>query len=356
MIFTEYDKLQEIIVGDSYLPGDLDNFLPQPCLKKFNLILEETKQDLDALAKFFIDSNIKVLRPTVLRYDTPVIIGDLKISVPMCPIVPRDQYFVMDNTFSQTYTSYSDRYLDVLCYKQIFNYFAEQNYQIHCQPTPQLRNITAEESWFISDKIYKDTYKEQLLWHTATMYKLGDSIIVNSAGPGTQLGYEWIKKIYASYKFIPNLPENIFKNYGHIDHGFFMLDDDTVVHCGLKWVPTILQNKKLIDISQYVSEVYIDNYVKDYVSTDGKYSELWLEKYLSNWRGYNQEVCFDLNVVVLDSKNVLFGRHIPELFKYLKTLGIECHMVNQRHQVYWEGGIHCFTLDTKRKGTKRQIV
>jgi hypothetical protein len=31
-------------------------------------------------------------------------------------------------------------------------------------------------------------------------------------------------------------------------------------------------------------------------------------------------------------------------------------VVNQRHQVYWEGGIHCFTLDTKRKGTKRQIV
>ena len=148
----------------------------------------------------------------------------------------------------------------------------------------------------------------------------------------------------------------ITDNYGHIDHGFLLIDDDTVIHAGIEWVPLALRNKKLIDVKKYVGKVVIDNYIKDYTATDGRYSNAWLEQYLANWRGYTQEVCFDLNVLILDSKNILFGKHLPELFQYLKTFNINCHVVPQRHEVYWEGGTHCCTLDVKRKGSKRKII
>jgi N-dimethylarginine dimethylaminohydrolase len=82
----------------------------------------------------------------------------------------------------------------------------------------------------------------------------------------------------------------------------------------------------------------------------------WLDKYLENWRGYSQSVCFDLNVLVIDSSNIIFARHIPKLFAKLKALRIDCHVVPQRHYLFWEGGIHCSTLDIARKGHKRKII
>jgi hypothetical protein len=35
MIYTEFDPLQTVIVGDCYVPGDLDNFLPKDSISSF---------------------------------------------------------------------------------------------------------------------------------------------------------------------------------------------------------------------------------------------------------------------------------------------------------------------------------
>ena len=52
MIYTEFDTLEEVIVGDIYSPGDLDSFLPEKSLSGFNKILEETKEDFEKLSNF----------------------------------------------------------------------------------------------------------------------------------------------------------------------------------------------------------------------------------------------------------------------------------------------------------------
>ena len=355
MIYTEFDPLQTVIVGDCYVPGDLDNFLPKDSISSFNRILEETKQDLDNLANFLKKSNIEVLRPNVIKFDHHIEMPSFDVRLPICPIVPRDQYFVMGTDVIQTYTSYTDRYFDSLSYYDIFLSLFEQGYNWLSQPLPMIQNLGTHEHWYTNKNIYTDKLPNKLLWHTATMYKAGDSIIYNHYGPGSNLGLDWIKKNLPNYKFIQNT-NTVFENYGHIDHGFLLIDDDTVIHAGIEWVPLCLRNKKLIDVKSYLPTINLDNYLNDYQSAEGRYSQAWLEKYLLNWRGYAQEVCFDLNVLILDSKNIVFGRELPELFQYLKTHGIECHVVAQRHGLYWEGGIHCSTLDIKRKGIKRNII
>ena len=49
MIYTEYDPLQSVIVGDTYAPGDVDHLLHKGNTSQFNKILEETKQDLSLI-------------------------------------------------------------------------------------------------------------------------------------------------------------------------------------------------------------------------------------------------------------------------------------------------------------------
>ena len=353
MTYTEYDPLESVIVGDTYSPGDVDHLLGDNTAQ-FNRILEETKQDLDQLADFLKQGNVEVLRPTLHRYDL-VKMPEFDVQLPIAPVVPRDALMVIGNTIIQTYTSYTDRYFDAVSYYPIFESMFRQGYRWVSQPPPMLINLNTEHDWFVSDRTYKDKLSDRVLWHTATMYRVGDAVIVNHEGPGSHTGLEWCRRELPEYRFINNTGTR-FRGFGHIDHGFIMIDDETVIHAGIDWVPECLRNKQLIDVSDCLPALKLDRYAQDYAQARNKMDVDWLDKYLENWRGYSQEVCFDLNVLVIDRHNIVFARHLPNLFAKLKTLQIECHVIPQRHYLFWEGGIHCSTLDIKRKGIKRKII
>lgn len=356
MIYTEFDPLEEVIVGDIYAPGDLDKFLPSKSLDGFNKILEETKQDLDNLSQFIQSGGIKVYRPKVYNFKHDFNMPEFDLRLPMSPVVPRDAYMVRGKTVLQTYTGLTDRYFDSLAYYDIFNELFEQGYNWLAQPLPMLKNLNDNDKWFFDDMVYHTKLKDKVLWHMATMFQAGDAVIVNAQGPGSNKGYRWVKRNLPDTRFVEN-PGTIMRNFGHIDHGFLLIDDDTVIHAGIEWVPEVLKNKKLIDCKSFLPKLVLDNFMADVHSTKSRYDIEWIDKYLENWKGYNQEVCFDLNVLILDSKNIIWGREIPDLFRFLKKEhAIESHVCNTRHSLYWEGGIHCSTLDIKRKGQSRKII
>lgn len=355
MVYTEYDPLEEVIVADSYAPGDLDHLFVDKSLSSFNRILEETKEDFDNLADFLTAGGVKVTRPDVIKYPSHIPMSGFTVEFPMGPTVPRDQYKVQGKTILQTYTSLTDRYFDGLSFYKIFSDLFSQGYNWISQPAPQLVPITPDDLWYCNGGPYNSKLKDRLLFHTATMFPVGDKIIINAKGPGNDLGYEWLKRNLSEFEFIENTG-SLAKNFGHIDHGFVMIDDETVIHGGIDWVPTQLRHLKLIDVEQFVPKPKTAQYKEDYIAAGGRYELDWVEKYLDNWKGYNQDVCFDLNVLVIDKHNIIFGRALPELFKYLKTFGIDCHVCEQRHMLFWEGGIHCSTLDVKRRGDKRSII
>ena len=355
MIYTEYDPLESVIVGDTYDPDQVSQLLNHPNPSKFNRILEETKQDLDRLAQFLKQGNIEVMRPDVYQYYDPVNMPEFDVQFPIAPIVPRDALLVMGRTILQTYTSYTDRYFDAISYYKIFESMFQQGYRWVSQPAPMLENLNTEDDWFVNDRTYKDRLMDRVLWHTATMFKAGDAIIVNHEGPGSASGLEWCRRELPEYRFVNNTASRC-KGFGHIDHGFIMIDDDTVIHAGMEWVPECLHTKQLIDVSDCLPELKMDRFVQDYAEAKNRMDIDWVNKYLDNWRGYNQEVCFDLNVLIIDRHNIVFARHIPKLFAKLKSLHIDCHVVPQRHYLFWDGGIHCSTLDVKRKGAKRKII
>lgn len=356
MIYTEFDPLEEIIVGDSYSPHDLDSLLHNRKLDGFNKILEETKQDLDNLADLLRKSGIKVHRPTVYKYNDKIDMPQFDIKLPMSPLVPRDAYIVRGKTIIETYTSLTDRFFDSLSYYHIFKEMFDQGYNWISQPAPMLKNLNDKEQWFFDKNVYNRELPNKILWHTATMFQAGDAVIVNTKGPGTQSGLEWMKRNLPNTRFVEN-QNTVFEKFGHIDHGFILIDDDTVIHAGIEWVPDALKNKKLIDIKQYLPELKLERFKQDYIDAGSRYDVAWIETYLENWKGYNQEVCFDLNVIIVDSKNIIWGREIPELFHYLlRNHGIESTVAPMRHSLFWEGGVHCATLDIKRKGTSRSII
>jgi hypothetical protein len=150
MVYTEYDPLEEVIVADSYLPGDLDHLFPDNSLTSFNKILEETKEDFDRLSDFLVQGGVKVTRPEVMKYSDHIAMSGFDVRFPMGPTVPRDQYKVQRKTILQTYTSLTDRYFDSLSYYKIFSDLFSQGYNWISQPAPPLVNVRPEDIWYVS--------------------------------------------------------------------------------------------------------------------------------------------------------------------------------------------------------------
>jgi hypothetical protein len=345
MIWTNWDPLKEVIVGNCF-PGASNNNLAR--------ILQETKQDLDSLADYLIKLGITVHRPTVTQFPREINLGAFKIDYPTAPIVPRDQYFVYGDSIYQTYTSMPDRYLDSVNYYDIFKQFFDRGHNWLSMPPPKLDTLV-DKWWANGEHVYHTQLKDKVLWHTATMFKCGDKLITNLKGPGNKAGLEWMNR---------NLPANTIvdagptyqNGFGHIDHGWFMVSDDLVFCVNKNWVPYPLRNTQIVELEDCFEKFDDTKFIADYQSTDGKYSDEWINKWLTQWKGYAQEVFFDSNVLVIDSQNVLFSNHQPRIFKRLEEHGINCHVVPQRHSLFWEAGIHCLTLDLVREGNCRSII
>jgi glycine amidinotransferase len=80
-----------------------------------------------------------------------------------------------------------------------------------------------------------------------------------------------------------------------------------------------------------------------------------VETWLSHWTGYVEETVFDVNMLVIDPKNVMVFNHNETVFKALDRYGITAHVVPFRHRYFWDGGIHCVTLDLNRMGTMQDF-
>jgi len=76
-----------------------------------------------------------------------------------------------------------------------------------------------------------------------------------------------------------------------------------------------------------------------------------VETWLDNWTGYVEETVFDVNMLIIDPKNVMVFNYNKQVFDALDRYGITPHIVPFRHRYFWDGGIHCVTSDLHREGT-----
>jgi hypothetical protein len=75
-----------------------------------------------------------------------------------------------------------------------------------------------------------------------------------------------------------------------------------------------------------------------------------LISYASQWLGNSNETVFEVNMLVVDEKNVICIAEDDAACKKLESMGITPHIVNFQTRGFWDGGIHCITLDIYRQG------
>jgi hypothetical protein len=81
-----------------------------------------------------------------------------------------------------------------------------------------------------------------------------------------------------------------------------------------------------------------------------RYYKGFVEKWLTEWVGNVDETYFDVNIISVNEELVITNGESPYLTSELNKRGVQTIPFNFRHRYFWDGGLHCITLDVRRKG------
>ena len=81
----------------------------------------------------------------------------------------------------------------------------------------------------------------------------------------------------------------------------------------------------------------------------------YVNEWMDDWVTYVEETVFDVNMFVIDQKNVIVNGVNKKVFDAFERHGITPHIVNFRHRYFWDGGLHCITSDISREGEQKSI-
>ena len=87
--------------------------------------------------------------------------------------------------------------------------------------------------------------------------------------------------------------------------------------------------------------------------TDAKNNEnftKFVDNWLHEWTGWSVESIFEVNSIVINPELVFFSNYNKGVFDYCESIGVTPHIVPFRHRHFWDGGLHCLTLDILREG------
>ncbi len=82
----------------------------------------------------------------------------------------------------------------------------------------------------------------------------------------------------------------------------------------------------------------------------------FVETWMKDWVGYVEETVFDVNMLVIDEHNVICNNYNKLVFDALERFQVTPHVCNFRHRYFWDGGLHCITLDLVREGSREKYI
>lgn len=362
-VFQHWDPLRVCVVGRSY-PPEFYSWIQVPHVRSlFERIAIETEEDFQNIIRILESFGVRVLRPHPVknpwqdgRYISP-------------PMNPRDEMVMVGNRFYMGVRSWQDFYQIVRgpdwpeqcdSIDQLPKPWQDECRELHGWPLPCLTD---------PDNIYRDIFQD--IQSQGNEILPGDPMeIINGAmiarigrdlyfGTDTYHGDLAAGQARANALF-PEYRNHIVNTGGHSDGTYCpvcpglivsLRDVDNYQETYPGWEVVYLPNqswgavKPFLDLKQRTQgKWWIPGfeYDQDVINT--------VETWLGNWTGYVEETVFDVNMLMIDPKNVMVSNYNKLVFDALARYGITPHIAPLRHRYFWDGGIHCVTTDLHRDG------
>ena len=82
----------------------------------------------------------------------------------------------------------------------------------------------------------------------------------------------------------------------------------------------------------------------------------YVDTYLQHWVGSIHESVFDVNCLSIDEQHVIFGCYDSDVFAYCEQHGITPILCDIRHRFFFDGSVHCCSLDIRRRGGREDYL
>jgi hypothetical protein len=309
---NSWSKLEEVWLGDVY-PISWYDHLTSEVRDVFQQLTDITQQDLKTIQEKLESMGVTVQRPCYNNIDN-FLVNDNLIKPQICP---RDNYLVVGNTLLTPYTE-----------------------------TP---------AWQHTYRLYRTDNR--------TKIQVGAGGAINGANV-VRVGLDIIidRDIF-DFTYDGRFPEyrvQVVSNGGHMDGCFAILrpglilanhyfDDYEKTFPG--WEIIMLDNPTY-HAAPYTGykqtyPVYNGKFWNTSVGTNRMFND-HIIKHALDWVGCYTETFFELNCLVIDENNVIMLAENELLARTLEKHGITVHWVPFRARSFWDGAMHCLTLDIRR--------
>jgi len=340
--FDCFTRLREVWLGDVYPVHFYDHFDPD-VRDTFRIITEWTKQDLDVIEKFLNDWGVIVRRP---KYDLPMENYMVRGLLKKPEITPRDNYMVLGNQFVMNYNVL--KHDPAWPWKSALEeYLQDPMCQLLIQPS-KLHFSGAN-----SVRLGKDYYIDCV--------HLRDD---NKMSHGRGRPRDALRQIFDD-EIVPLFRDfrcHYIDNGGHVDGCFAVLRPGTLMTTKYfdsydeffpGWEQINIFSPEFHDHTQrpprpghsffngrwYIPELDLPPAFNEHVI-----------KFAQDWVGDYTETYFEVNCLVLDEKNVMILGDNKKAKAGMAKRGITAHSMPFRCRTFWDGGLHCLTLDIRRDG------
>jgi hypothetical protein len=375
-VYQHWDPLKVCIVGRSY-PPEFYSWIEKPSVRSlFERIAIETEEDYQNIIKKLESFGVKILRP-----DLPIKnFVDGKFVRP--PMTPRDYTVIIGETFYTNFDfsaegSFIDAYSDIRdpswpdCdrlddFKNLPQHIQDECINIH--KLDQYTQIIRTNNHGCYDKIYKHIEQQGNKIVRGIHDKVNGAMVSRIGRDlyfGTFCSRDYDQNTENFLKFtnieFPNTRNHIVNTGGHSDGTYCPVCPGLII--SLFDVPTYADTYPGWEVVYLPGQSW--SKLKEFLTLKGKNKGKWwipgfehdqdvvdtVEQWLNHWTGYVEETVFDVNMLIIDPKNVLVFNYNKKVFDALDRYGITPHVVPFRHRYFWDGGIHCITSDLHREGT-----
>jgi N-dimethylarginine dimethylaminohydrolase len=361
-VHQHWDPLKVCVVGRSY-PPEFYSWITVPHVRSlFEKIAIETEEDYQAIIKKLNEFGVKVLRPNL---PTDILVtGNFQPP----PMTPRDLFVMVGEKFyypGQRWESFFKHVKDPswpnLPFNQLPTHIQEECVNVHGWGQGEL-----------SYSMYSDilTYVKQqgnqlipvdksLKINGAMVSRIGKDLYFGTS-TYNQNTTEFANLINSEFT---NTRNHIVNTGGHSDGTFCPVCPGLII--SLRDVPsyaTTFPDWEVVYLPHQSWEK-VAPFLNLKIKNKGKW---WIpgfeydqdvidvvESWLGHWTGYVEETVFDVNMLVIDPKNVIVFNYNKQVFDALERYSITPHIVPFRHRYFWDGGIHCVTTDLHREGVQQ---
>lgn len=330
-IWNKWDPLEVCMLGNNYAP-EFFNGVNDRIADPLKRICEETLEDLAGYKEILQQFGVKVIQPGM---DPKERFLDNPHKYPRGPLQPRDHYIVLGNT---AYYTGKDHPAIKSCLDK---------YGGCVVPT-----------WNKTIPIPMSKYGLS----SATAFQLGKRIDIgwdndNSSSLREYLK-DWLPEL-ENFKFV-----NILPIEGHSDGTYHPIKPGAILslydvqrynNLFPDWDVCYLPNQSWKKVKDFI-KLKKKNAGKWYLAGETNNNEFtnFVETWLTDWVGYVEETVFDVNVLMIDEHHCCVSNPNNEKVNaFLKKHNIEKVYVPWRHRYFWDGGLHCITLDLYRKGKQK---